>query len=50
MSYWVDFGLLMSELEFDDGIAVDSVEELKNKFDTYIKENFPETETTILKD
>ena len=37
-------------LEFDEGIDVDSVEELKSKFDIYVKENFPETETTILKD
>lgn len=39
-------------LEFDEGIDVDSVEELKNKFDIYVKENFQEaqTETTILKD
>lgn len=37
-------------LEFDEGIAVDSVEELKSKYDTFVKENFPEaqTETTIL--
>lgn len=39
-------------LEFDEGIAVDSVEELKSKYDTFVKENFQETqtETTILKD
>lgn len=39
-------------LEFDEGIDVNSVEELKNKFDMYIKENFPEAqlETTVLKD
>lgn len=39
-------------LEFDDGIDVDSVEELKSKYDTFVKENFLEvqTETTILKD
>ena len=39
-------------LEFDEGIAVDSVEELKSKYDTFVKENFPEaqTETTILDD
>lgn len=39
-------------LEFDEGIAVDSVEELKSKYDTFVKENFSEaqTETTILKD
>ena len=40
-------------LEFDEGIAVDSVEELKSKYDTFVKENFPDleeqTETTILK-
>lgn len=43
---------LDTKLEFDDGIAVDSVEELKSKYDTFVKENFPEvqTETTILKD
>lgn len=37
-------------LEFDEGIAVDSVEELKSKYDTFVKENFLEaqTETTIL--
>lgn len=39
-------------LEFDEGIAVDSVEELKSKYDTFVKENFPgleeQTETTIL--
>ena len=36
-------------LEFDEGITVDSVEELKSKYDTFVKENFPETqiETTI---
>lgn len=45
-------GKLDTMLEFDDGIAVDSVEELKSKYNAYIKENFPEvqTETTILKD
>lgn len=37
-------------LEFDESIDVDSVEELKSKYDTFVKENFPETETTILKD
>lgn len=39
-------------LELDEGIAVDSVEELKSKYDTFVKENFQEaqTETTILKD
>ena len=39
-------------LEFDEEISVNSVEELKNKFDIYVKENFPEakTETIILKD
>lgn len=39
-------------LEFDESIDVDSVEELKNKYDTFIKETFSEaqTETTILKD
>ena len=40
-------------LEFDEGIAVDSVEELKSKYDTFVKENFldleEQTETTILK-
>lgn len=39
-------------LEFDEGIAVDSVEELKSKYDTFVKENFldleEQTETTIL--
>ena len=35
-------------LEYDEGIAVDSVEELKRMYDTFVKENFPET--TILKD
>ena len=46
------FSKLDTMLEFDDGIAVDSVEELKSKYDTFVKENFPEvqTETTILKD
>lgn len=29
-------------LEFDEGITVNSVEELKNKYDTFVKENFPE--------
>ena len=24
-------------LEFDEGIAIDSVEELKNKYDTFVK-------------
>ena len=39
-------------LGFDEGIAVDSVEELKSKYDTFVKENFQEaqTETTVLKD
>lgn len=39
-------------LEYDEGITVDSVEELKSKYDTFVKENFPETqtETTILYD
>lgn len=39
-------------LEFDESIDVDSVEELKSKYDTFVKENFPETqtETTIVKD
>lgn len=39
-------------LEFDESIDVDSVEELKSKYDMFVKENFPEvqTETTILKD
>lgn len=42
-------------LEFDEGIDVDSVEELISKYDMFVKEfkeNFPETqtETTILKD
>lgn len=37
-------------LEFDEEIAVDSVEELISKYDTFVKENFPQTETTILKD
>lgn len=40
-------------LEFDDGIAADSVEELKSKYNAYIKENFPEVQTettTILND
>ena len=32
-------------LEFDEGIDVDSVEELKSKFDTFVKENFPEAQT-----
>lgn len=38
-------------LEFDEGIDVDSVEELKNKYDIFVKENFSEAqiETTILK-
>ena len=47
---WLD--KLDTMLEFDEGIAVDSVEELKSKYDTFVKENFPEvqTETTILKD
>ena len=39
-------------LEFDEGIVVDSVEELKGMYDTFVKENFTEaqTETTILKE
>ena len=39
-------------LEFDEGIDVNSVEELKSKYETFVKENFPEiqTETTILND
>lgn len=39
-------------LEFDDGIAVDSVAELKSKYEVFVEENFPETqtETTILND
>jgi len=39
-------------LEFDEGIDVDSVEELKSKYDTFVKENFQEAqaETTILND
>ena len=43
---------LDTKLEFDEGIAVDSVEELKSKYDTFVEENFPEaqTEATILKD
>ena len=46
------FNKLNTKLEFDEGIDVDSVEELKSKYDTFVKENFPEvqTETTILKD
>lgn len=46
------FNKLDTMLEFDEGIDVDSVEELKNKYNLFIKENFPETqiETTILKD
>lgn len=37
-------------LEFDEGITVNSVEELKSKYDAFVKENFLETrtETTIL--
>lgn len=44
------FGKLNTMLEFDEGIAVDSVEELKSKYDAFVKENFQEaqTETTIL--
>lgn len=36
-------------LEFDEGIDVDSVSEIKDKFNEYVKENFPEaqTETTM---
>lgn len=37
-------------LEFDEGIDVSSIAELKSKYDTYVEENFPETETTILND
>lgn len=37
-------------LEFDEGIAVDSVEELKSKYNAFVKENFPQTETTSLKE
>ena len=46
------FSKLDTMLDFDEGIAVDSVEELKSKYDTFVKENFTEaqTETTILKD
>lgn len=38
---------LNTMLEFDEGIDVNSVEELKSKYDTFVKENF--SETTILK-
>lgn len=34
-------------LEFDEGIDVDSVEELKSKYDTFVKENFQEVQTEI---
>lgn len=46
------FSKLNTMLEFDEGIDIDSVEELKNKYDMFVKENFPEvqTETTILND
>ena len=39
-------------LEYDEGIAVDSVEELKSKYNTFVKENFSEvqTETTMTQD
>lgn len=39
-------------LEYDESIDVDSMSEIKDKFNEYVKENFPEvqTETTILKD
>lgn len=39
-------------LEFDEGIDVNSVSEIVDKFNEYIKENFQEvqTEITILKD
>lgn len=36
-------------LEFDEEISIDSVEELKNKFDIYVKENFPEAQTEAVK-
>ena len=46
------FDKLDTKLEFDEGIDVNSVEELKSKYDMFVKENFPEAqiETTILKD
>ena len=31
-------------LEFDDGINVDSVEELKSMYDTFVEQNFQEHE------
>lgn len=41
-------------LEFDEGIAVDSVEELNSMYDAFVKENFPgpeaQTEITSLKE
>lgn len=37
-------------LEFDEGIDVNSVEELKSKYETFVKENFPETQTETTKD
>ena len=39
-------------LEFDEGIDVDSVEELKSKYEVFVEENFQEsqTKTTILND
>ena len=39
------FSKLDTMLEFDEGIDVNSVEELKSKYDTFVKENFPETQT-----
>lgn len=46
------FSKLDTMLEFDEGIDVDSVEELISKYDMFVKENYPEeqTETTILKE
>ncbi len=37
-------------LEFDEGIDVNSIAELKSKYEVFVEENFPETETTILND
>lgn len=43
---------LNTMLEFDEGIDVNSIAELKSKYEVFVEENFPEaqTETTILKD
>lgn len=46
------FSKLDTMLEFNEGIDIDSIAELKSKYEVFVEENFPEakTETTILKD